>query len=359
MGLGLRWWLGMEPKFTQYHPKKYSITVVIPAYNEENFIRNTIESIKNQSISIDNIIVVDDCSSDRTGEVSKESGATVARTSINQGTKALAQNFVMSSITTDLVVTIDADTILDKYAIERTLPYFNNELTASVCGFVIPRNVKTIWEKGRFIEYLLGISLFKAAQNNVGAVLVSSGCFSVFRTKLLQMMGGFKQRTMAEDMDLTWEFHFKGYKIYLVPDAYCYPVDPSTFKIYVGQVTRWISSFFQNVSIHKKSLIRNRIGLFVFFYLLDGIVSPILVFMLSVLLSKSLFVAFLMTLIIEISTISTVSLLKAFKLKMFWKAVISLPAFFIIRPVNMFLFLKCMVNEWVLGKRLCSWDKGH
>lgn len=357
--MGLRWWLGMEPKFTQYYPKKYSISVVIPAYNEENFIKDTIESIKNQSIHIDDIIVVDDCSSDRTGEVSKEYGARVVRTSINQGTKALAQNFVMGDIKTDLVVTIDADTILDRYAIEKTLSYFNDGLTASVCGFVIPRNVETIWEKGRFIEYLLGISLFKSAQNNVGSVLVSSGCFSVFRTDLLKLMGGFKQRTMAEDMDLTWEFHFNGYKIYLVSDAYCYPVDPHTFKIYVNQVTRWISSFFQNVSIHKKSLIKNRIGLFVFFYLFDGLMSPIIMLLLMMLLCKSLFVAFILTMIIEAGVIVIVSLLKAIKIKMFWKVLKSLPAFFVIRPVNMYLFVKCLLNEWVLGKRLSSWDKGH
>jgi cellulose synthase/poly-beta-1,6-N-acetylglucosamine synthase-like glycosyltransferase len=200
----LRWWLGMLPtEVVKYHPKHFSISVIIPAYNEEASIGDTVESIKNQSVPIDRIIVVDDHSSDSTGDVARSHGAEVVRTHVNQGTKAMAQNYVMNEIDTDLFVTIDGDTLLHEEAIERTLIYFNDPQVASVCGQVIPQKIGTLWERGRFIEYLFGISLFKEAQNRVGAVLVSSGCFSTFRTKIIKEMGGFKQRTMAEDMDLT------------------------------------------------------------------------------------------------------------------------------------------------------------
>ncbi|MEK7123305.1 MAG: glycosyltransferase, partial [Patescibacteria group bacterium] len=71
--LDLRWWFGLKPKIVFASPKKYSISVIIPAYNEEKSIAATVESIKKQTVEIGKIIVVDDCSSDRTGEIAAAS----------------------------------------------------------------------------------------------------------------------------------------------------------------------------------------------------------------------------------------------------------------------------------------------
>ena len=271
-----RWLFGLKSKAFTYHPfRKYTITVVIPAFNEEKSIVHTINSIKNQSVAIERIIVVDDCSTDNTSEIAASQGVEVVRTSKNQGTKAMAQNYVLAMVETDLMVTIDADTVLHRDAILNTLPYFNDELTASVCGFVIPQKIKTVWERGRFIEYMFGLSIFKSAQMNAGAIIVSSGCFSVFRTKHVKDMGGFQARTMAEDMDLTWEFLIHGYHIHYAPDSYCYPLDPPTYKIFKSQVERWYRSFFQNISVHQ--LRKNmKLGGFIYWYLLDSITAPII-----------------------------------------------------------------------------------
>jgi poly-beta-1,6-N-acetyl-D-glucosamine synthase len=353
-----RWWFGInKPK--EWITKPYTISVIIPAYNEAKSIGETIDSVKNQSITITKIIVVDDFSSDNTGDVARAKGATVIRTPVNQGTKAQAQNYAIQFIDTDLLVTIDADTTLDKYAIERTLPYFSDEKTASVCGTVIPKRIKSVWERGRFIEYLFGIWLFKAAQNNVNAVMVSSGCFSVFRTNLLQEMGGFKPRTMAEDMDLTWEFHFKGYKIFLSPNSYCYPIDPPNYKIYVDQITRWYSSFFQNITLHWRSLLHNKLGFFIFFYLFDGLILPFVVFSALFLYTGNGIKAIGIATLVELFLVGIPSLIAGGKAKLFWETLISLPCIFIVRIVNASVFFKCVWNEWVVRKRLVVWDKGH
>ncbi len=353
-----RWLFGLKHKELTYQPyRKYTITVVIPAYNEEKSIVNTINSIKNQSVAVDSIIVVDDCSTDRTYEVAASQGVKVVKTVKNQGTKAMAQNYVIDMVETDLMVTIDADTTLHKDAIKNTLPYFNDELTASVCGFVIPQKIRTLWERGRFIEYMFGLSVFKSAQMNAGAVLVSSGCFSVFRTKYVKDMGGFQARTMAEDMDLTWEFLTHGYHIHYAPNAYCYPIDPPTYKIFKSQVERWYRSFFQNIAVHQ--LRKNKkLGGFIYWYLLESIITPIIVLILYFYTSNFLAV-FLGAILIDLLIVLIVCSIKGIRIKMIKETLLSIWAFFIIRPVNFYLFWKVFWKEWIVKDRLRVWEKGH
>ena len=355
-----RWWLGLKPAFLAYPVPRRTISVVIPAYNEEKSIAQTVTSIRNQSVTIDEIIVVDDCSSDRTSEVALQAGARVVRTAVNQGTKAMAQNYVLSQITTELVVTIDGDTILHPDAIARTLPYLNDPKCASVCGFVVPQQIKSIWERGRFVEYLFGISVFKAAQNHVQAVLVSSGCFSTFRTKALRILGGFKQRTMAEDMDFTWEATLKGYTVYCAPDAYCYPLDPQTAQVFINQVDRWSRSFFQNITIHRNGFRKNKkLAAFIFGYLVEGLLSPLVIPALLFAALRDFPVALLLTLATEFAIVGICSLWAGARRGMFWVTLASLPAYFVIKPVNFWLFWRSLYKEWIIGERLTQWHKGH
>ncbi|MFM2374784.1 MAG: hypothetical protein RLZZ234_779, partial [Candidatus Parcubacteria bacterium] len=80
-----------------------TVTVLVPAYNEEASIAKTIESILAQTYPVAEIIVIDDHSSDRTSEIASSfPGVVVVRTAKNQGTKAQAQNYVLHRITTEL-----------------------------------------------------------------------------------------------------------------------------------------------------------------------------------------------------------------------------------------------------------------
>ena len=356
-----RWSMGLSNLAICGPAKSYSIAIIIPAYNEELSIAKTIESIRNQTVQVGEIIVVDDCSTDGTGRVAKESGAIVVRTPENQGTKAMAQNYVLSMVTAELVVTIDADTTLHPQAIEKTLRYFNDEKTASVCGFVIPQKIETLWERGRFIEYMYGIILNKSAQNHIGAVMVSSGCFSIFRTDILNKFGGFKQRTMAEDMDLTWEMTLAGHHIYCAQDSYCYPLDPPSADIFSKQVKRWYASFFQNVSIYKgKFGKKRRLGMIVYVSLLDAVVvSPLICVAGFFAARHNLLQALAFGLLLDLGFVMFTCSFKAYKLGMLRKVIFSVPCYAVIRPVNFAIFWKCLWNEWIVGNRLSTWEKGH
>ncbi len=340
----------------------FSVGIVIPAYNEEKCITRTIESLRSQTYLLDQIIVVDDCSTDRTKEIAgsyKE--VDVITTKENQGTKALAQNYVLSMIRADIVVTVDGDTVLARDAVEQLVKAFEQDPKLfSVCGFVMPQEVKTVWERGRFIEYLYGITLHKNIQKEYNAVLVCSGCLSAFNTKKLKEYGGFKDRTMAEDMDLTWEVLLAGERVTYAADAICYPLEPHDFRTFCSQLNRWYSSFFQNVAIHKKELAlfkKPMLSLFVLNGLVEGILFPLIILLCAIGLTAKILAAIL---VIDMAIVLVPVIIKSIKLGTLRLALTSMPAYlFVTRWVGLILFLKAFVNEWLIGNRLTTWEKGH
>jgi len=361
----LRWIFGMDNNDIAKGPiNNYGITILIPAYNEEKTIADTIQSALAQTVLPDEIIVIDDHSSDRTGEIAASLGVTVIRTNVNQGTKATALKYVMDLglVKTELYITMDADTVLDQNCIKNSLPYFNDPLTAAVCSNIIPARIHSLWERGRFIEYVFGISLFKMAQNHIGAVLVASGCFTIFKTDIVMEMGGYQTRTMGEDMDLTWELSMKGYRICCVRDAYCYPYDPPTKKIYIGQVDRWYRGYFQNLALHWKMLLKRdkKLAAFAFGYLIDAAFF-MLVILFAVLYSIQhlTFSAVLLVLVVDTAIISLFSIIEGIRIKRFGQVFLSIPSYQITRAVNFYIFWRSMWKEWVMKDKLNVWVKGH
>jgi glycosyltransferase involved in cell wall biosynthesis len=187
------------------------VTAIVPAYNEAASIAETVISLQRQSYPVTEIIVVDDYSTDATGEIARSLGATVLRPPKNTGSKAGAQTFALPYVQTDFCMAIDADTALAADAVERIMkPLLDDEAVAAACGFVVPRRVGSVWERGRYIEYLFAFTFYKPIQDFLGKPLISSGCFSAYRTELLRAAGGWSARTMAEDMDLTWTLYGRG-----------------------------------------------------------------------------------------------------------------------------------------------------
>jgi biofilm PGA synthesis N-glycosyltransferase PgaC len=362
---GLRWIVGMDKKDITREPiNKYGMTVLIAAYNEEMSIADTIRSVQAQSVRPDEIIVIDDHSSDRTGEIAASLGVTVVRTNVNQGTKATALKYVMDLglVKTELFITIDADTKLDPDCIKNSLPYFNDPTTAAVCGSIIPARIHTLWERGRFIEYMFGISLFKMAQNHIGAVMVASGCFTIFKTDLVMEMGGFNTRTMGEDMDLTWELSMKGYRIYCARDAYSYPYDPPTGKIFVAQIDRWYRSFFQNLAIHWKDLLRKdkKLATVAIGYLVDAsLFMLVILFATLYSLYHLTFSSLLIAMAFDTAIVSMFAIIEGIRIKRLGQVLLSIPAYQITRTVTFYIFWRSMWKEWVIKDKLHVWVKGH
>lgn len=355
----------IEKIANDYRP---SVSVLIPAYNEEKTIEATIKSIQAQTYPISEIIVVDDSSTDRTGEIAKNLGVKVVRTPKNSGTKVRAQNFGLQFVETEVVVTVDADTILDPKAIELILPALADGKTLSVCGFVIPQELRTFWEKARLIQYLYYIGLPKSAQAHWGVPIVSSGCFSAFNTQLLKEMKGFPEKTMAEDMMLTWKAHLEGKKVKFIPEAVCYPKDPSNWRQYKAQMLRWNRGFLECIKEYKLALRHNfRLFFFVAWYLFSGILTPFLwisffAYLIWFLFSHPQGTVFLLVfwgLLLEMTIVFFTVLLGGVKYKCLKPALLYFPFYWAISPIDAYLFCNALIQEWVLGRTLQKWEKGH
>jgi cellulose synthase/poly-beta-1,6-N-acetylglucosamine synthase-like glycosyltransferase len=178
------------------------VTVIIPAYNEAASIADTVRSVQAQTVPPEEIIVVDDGSTDGTGDAARALGVTVVRPPRNTGSKAGAQTFALDLVRTPFTVAIDADTTLAPDALESLLSAFDDPRVAAACGSVLPRFVRTVWERGRYVEYLFAFTFYKRIQDEYGAPLISSGCFSMYRTAALKSAGAWRTRTSWVYIDI-------------------------------------------------------------------------------------------------------------------------------------------------------------
>lgn len=338
-----------------------TVTVIIPAYNEVEHLERTVRSLQHQTYPADEIIVIDDCSTDGTGEIATKMGVKVLRPPQNTGSKARAQNYALSYINTGLIVAIDADTSIQDNALEEMVKAMGNRDVSAACSFVLPGVVKTIWERGRFIEYMFAFTFYKEIQEWYGKPLICSGCFSMYRTDKLKAFGGWPTRTLAEDMDLTWTYYSKGEHVTFINEAYCYPIEPHDYKFLHKQLKRWSHGFVQNVILHWNDLLHIPVlREQVLVGLSDAIFTGVLYLLFPVLFiiaGAPLLIAYLY--LSDWFFVAIPVLWKGYKLKLFRKCLTSLPFYFILRIVNSLHFFEALISELIFNKSLKTYEKGH
>lgn len=340
------------------------LTVLVPAYNEAASLADTIRSLHAQTVAVAAIVVIDDCSTDDTTLVAQSLGARVVRPPANTGSKAGAQNFALGLVETEFTMAIDADTALAPDAIERLMEAFVGEEkddVAAACGFVLPRHVRTIWERGRYIEYLFAFGFYKPVQEFYGTPLIASGCFSAYRTTMLRAQGGWGTRTVAEDMDLTWNFYQAGLEVRFVADALCYPIEPHTYDFMRKQLRRWSHGFVQNVRIHWRGLLRvpylrSSVAVSMWDATLAAVVYLFLLPVLAVAFQNPWL---LLGYVIDVPAVFVPVAITAARRGELLRAIASMPAFMVLRTVNAAFFLRAVWAECVLGRPLRTFEKGH
>jgi poly-beta-1,6-N-acetyl-D-glucosamine synthase len=342
-------------------PGVAGLTVLVPAYNEAASIADTVRSLQAQTRPPDEIVVIDDHSDDGTGDLARALGVTVVRPDRNTGSKAGAQNFALPLVRTTLVMAVDADTTLAPDAIELLLPVFEDPGVAAGCGFVIPRHVRTVWERGRYVEYLFAFTFYKQVQDFYGKPMISSGCFSMYRTDLLRAQQGWPTRTLAEDMDLTWSFYRAGHAVRFVPEAVSYPIEPHDFDFLGKQLRRWSHGFLQNVRLHWRGLLdvpylRSAVAVATWDALVASVVFLFLLPVLALVLGQPWL---LLGYVIDVPALLVPLVVGAVPRRELGRALASLPAFLVLRTVNGAFFLRAAWLEWVRGRPLLVYEKGH
>jgi biofilm PGA synthesis N-glycosyltransferase PgaC len=338
------------------------LTVIIPAYNEAASVADTVRSVLEQTTPPARVVVVDDGSTDDTGALARAAGAEVIRPLLNTGSKAGAQNLALELVTTSHCMAIDADTTLAPDAIELLLaPLESDPAVAAACGFVVPRHVSTVWERGRYVEYLLSFTFYKPTQDYYGNPLISSGCFSAYRTDRLREAGGWSERTRAEDMDLTWSFYRSGHLVRFVPAAVCYPIEPHDLDFMTKQLKRWSHGFVQNVTLHWKGILRlpflsTVVGVAMFDAVVASLVYLVVLPVLAIVLGAP---ALLLVYVIDLPAVLVPVLVAAWRRGEVVRAMVALPCFFVLRTVNGFFMLEALFTEVVLRRPLLVYEKGH
>jgi poly-beta-1,6-N-acetyl-D-glucosamine synthase len=336
------------------------LTAIVPAYNEAETVAETVRSLREQTLAPVEVVVIDDCSTDATAEVARAAGATVIRPPANTGSKAGAQTFALESVRTELVMAVDADTVLSPDAIEELMPALEDPEVAAACGFVLPRHVRTVWERGRYVEYMATFSFYKRVQDHFGKPLIASGCFSVYRSDELRAAGAWSTRTMAEDMDLTWSLYRADHKVRFVPAAVCYPIEPHNFEFMGKQLRRWSHGFVQNVRLHWRSVLglgylRSTVAVGFWDAMLASFVYLMLLPLLALLIDPLVLLAYF----VDAPVILVPVLWQALGRGETGRALASFPSFFILRVINAAFMLRAVWSELILRRPLLVYEKGH
>lgn len=347
-----------------------TVTALVPAHNEEEGLGDTLESLLNQTEPFDEIIVVDDCSTDATGEVARSYGATVLRPERNRGSKAKAQNFGLPMVFTDLVLPVDADTLLAPDYVELIKPPFEDDRVAIAAGCVQTRYDDTATERGRCIEYLFGFHFQRPIQAAVNSPVVCSGCCSAFRTDELRDFGGFPERTIVEDMDYTWSKQIEGRRAVYVGDAVAWAADPTTLTYLRKQVWRWMAGFFQNVRIHAMPMVLRKpmLLLWILVALWDIVTAPLwyaMPFILTFGFHQPLWVVMVWWIGIEVVLLWMPLVYAARRRHLSYLRILrNFPYVYLNKMVNIFYAWKALLVEMIgvplhLTVGLCTYEKGR
>jgi len=189
-----------------------SITIIIPAHNEEEYIKDCVESVLAADFNgKKQVIVVDDGSRDETAKIVSEFKEVKLIQTKHSG-KSASMNRALTFAKGDLIAIVDGDSYIHKDALKEMAFELEREKVAAACGVVKVRNRKKIFPMWSHIEQLYN-SLMRSLFAKINANITTPGPLSMYRRKELMEIGGFSTEGFSEDVDVTIRLIRKGYHI--------------------------------------------------------------------------------------------------------------------------------------------------
>ena len=330
------------------------ISILIPCYNEERTIKACIESCIYQIRKPDEIIIVDDGSTDKSPEILKSFGKKikVVRTPRNTGNKSKAQEYGLKFVTGDVFIATDADTILHCSFVKNVEKDFRDKKVAAVAGYV--KSLRHNWLTAcRELEYVIGQDIHKLAQSYLDAVFVIPGCACAFRTEAFRKYVTFDHDTLTEDLDFTYKLHENKLKIKYNKSAVCYTQDPDNLKSYINQMKRWYSGGWQNLKKHWKLVFAKSGNALEMSLMYTEFMAFSLSLFLVPLINLSLFMYMISIYILSLLILATYSSFKRKRLDL----LIYFPGYIFLTFLNSLIFMGTFVKEIVMRKKEKSWNK--
>lgn len=263
-----------------------TISVLVPAYNEEKVISNTIEGLIETKYPKKEIIVIDDGSKDKTLQIALQYKNRVKVLHKENGGKASALNYGLNYAKGEIIVVVDADTILGRHSLKEIVKGFSiDKNVAAVAGNIKVRNPVNWLTKCQSLEYITGIQIVRRAFDIFGTITVIPGALGAMKKSKLEAVGTYHKDTLVEDFDTTIKILKSGLITQGSTNATAYTEAPDTLKDFVKQRKRWYRGNIQVLARHRDALTNPRYGFLqrvAFPYLLlSMLVTPIIEFVSS------------------------------------------------------------------------------
>ena len=305
-----------------HHDYYVPISIIVPAYNEEVTIAQTVRSLLNLDYRTYEIIVVNDGSKDSTADLmistfnlhqvqrpirrqvtckdqisvyegSSESGVPITLINKENGGKADSINMGINAAKYPYFVCMDADSILQRDSLTKiATPVLENQNVIAV-GSMIRISNDSVFENGQLVQLRLPRKLIAAFQvleyersflasrillDKFNANLIISGAFGLFRKDAVINVGGYQVGSMGEDMELIVKLHsyYRSnrlpYSIKYAYEAVCWTQAPERLRDLIKQRKRWHIGLLQSMTRHVSMI---TCGSYIY-YLLYELLSPVI-----------------------------------------------------------------------------------
>jgi len=222
----------------------YPITIIIPAHNEEESIKETVEHAMQLNYPKNKleVIIANNASSDSTLKIAKQLKKKYKNLKIidtNTPGKANVLNLAIKQSKGELIAVVDSDSFPHPDSLKKLTGFFDDPQMGAVTSFVKIRNKENnFFARIQSLEYLL-LGWNRKLLDFIDSVNVTNGPLSLYRKKYIEKVGGFDTKTVTEDIDITWNMMKHNYKTGMCLDANVTTIAPTKFKPWFAQRTRW------------------------------------------------------------------------------------------------------------------------
>jgi cellulose synthase/poly-beta-1,6-N-acetylglucosamine synthase-like glycosyltransferase len=249
-------------KERNYALKKYpSLSVIIPAHNEEKYIEKTIKGVLNTDYpGRREIIIINDGSTDGTGAILTRLRKSIPNLYVLRGNhtgKANGVNKASERANGDILIVIDADSVMDKNALREIVKPFSNPKIGAAAGIVRATLTRKIITWFQDFDYILTTN-WRFIMDNIGGTYFLPGFVAFRRTAFIQL-GGFQSDTVSEDADIALRLHKLGWGMAMTY-ATIHTQVPQSIRRLLKQRVRWARGAIQVMRKHSDVLFNKQYG---------------------------------------------------------------------------------------------------
>lgn len=226
-----------------YHP---FVSIMIPCHNEHEVIEKTVSNILNLSYKDFEVILIDDRSTDNTGEIIQEIAKQnnkikyLIREKDATAGKSAVLNDAMNIAKGDAILVFDADARIEPDFLDKMII----SLAPADVGAVQARKViinakQNFLTKCQYNEYILDTH-FQVGRDAVRGAVELRGNGELIKREALKSINGWNENTITDDLDMSTRLHIKGWDIRFCPDVNVYEEGVISFGALIRQRRRWV-----------------------------------------------------------------------------------------------------------------------